>query len=143
MSKIPQWIVMDHNTMEACCQRCSQRERIPLPMPISAFAKWCEYFSDRHKFCKPTPPAPASASEQAQPTTQETTPWTGKLHHARELCDDWGCIRDEAHNLIIRVSLPTYDESRLNEHRKNKTDPTQERVDAILSALNNEKGPTP
>ena len=66
-------------------------------------------------------------------------PWTGKLRHARELCDDWGCIRDEAHNLIIRVNLPTHDESVLNKHRRTKTDPTQERVDAILTALNEER----
>jgi hypothetical protein len=63
-------------------------------------------------------------------------PWTGQLRHARRLCDDWGCIRDEADKLIIRVNLPTYDERVLNEHRRNKTDPTQERVDAILAALN-------
>jgi len=63
-------------------------------------------------------------------------PWTGRLHHARELCDDWGCIRDEAGTLIIRVNLPTHDEGVLNEHRRNKTDPTQQRVDAILTALN-------
>ena len=63
-------------------------------------------------------------------------PWIGQLHHARELCDDWGCIRDEAGTMIIRVNLPTHDESVLNEHRRNKTDPTQGRVDAILAALN-------
>jgi len=63
-------------------------------------------------------------------------PWIGQLHHARGLCDDWGCIRDEAGTMIIRVNLPTYDESVLNEHRRNKTDPTQERVDAILTSLN-------
>ena len=63
-------------------------------------------------------------------------PWIGQLHHARRLCDDWGCIRDEADQLIIRVNLPTHDEGVLNEHRRNKTDPTQERVDAILTALN-------
>ena len=63
-------------------------------------------------------------------------PWIGNLHHARRLCDDWGCIRDDADNLIIRVNLPTHEENMLNEHRRNKTDPTQERVDAILAALN-------
>ena len=63
-------------------------------------------------------------------------PWIGQLHHARKLYDDWGCIRDEAGNMMSRVSLPTHDESVLNEHRRNKTDPTQERVDAILAALN-------
>jgi hypothetical protein len=63
-------------------------------------------------------------------------PWVGNLRHARGLCDDWGYIRDEADNLIIRVNLPTHDENVLAEHRRNKTDPTQKRVDAILSALN-------
>jgi len=63
-------------------------------------------------------------------------PWVGNLRHARGPCNDWGCIRDEADNLIIRVNLPTHDENVLNEHRRNKTDPTQKRVDAILAALN-------
>jgi hypothetical protein len=39
--------------------------------------------------------------------------------------------------LIIRVNLPTHDEAVLNEHRENGTDPTQQRVYAILAALNN------
>ena len=68
--------------------------------------------------------------------THCSAPWQGKLHHASRLCDDCGCIRDEADDCIIRVPLPTYDEAVLNEHRKNKTDPTQERVDYILAALN-------
>jgi hypothetical protein len=63
-------------------------------------------------------------------------PWIGNLHHARELGDDWGWIRDESGDLIIIVNFPTHDEDVLNEHRRNKTDPTQERVDAILAALN-------
>jgi hypothetical protein len=62
--------------------------------------------------------------------------WIGNLHHARQLGDDWGWIRDDENNLIIIVQLPTHDEGVLNEHRRNKTDPTQERVDAILTALN-------
>jgi hypothetical protein len=71
MSKIPNWIILDGMTSEAVCTHCSQRERLPLPMPISSMSKWCEYFGDRHKFCKPPTPAPASASEQ---TTKGHTP---------------------------------------------------------------------
>ena len=62
--------------------------------------------------------------------------WVGHLHHSRKLCDDWGYIRDDADNLIIVVKRPDLDEEELHEHRRNKTDPTQERVDAILAALN-------
>ena len=62
--------------------------------------------------------------------------WVGKLHHARRLGDDWGCIRDEDGELIIRINLPTHAEDVLNVHRRNHTDPTQARVDAILAALN-------
>jgi hypothetical protein len=65
-----------------------------------------------------------------------SAPWVGRLRHSRNLCDDWGCIRDKADDCIIRVPLPTYDEDVLNEHRRNKTDPTQERVDYILAVLN-------
>ncbi len=68
-------------------------------------------------------------------------PWVGKLHHARRMCDDWGCIRDEADNLIIRVNFPNHSESVLCKHRRNGTDPTQNRVDWILAALNG-KGET-
>ena len=70
-----------------------------------------------------------------------SAPWAGKLRHARGLCDDWGCIRDEDGTLIIRVNLPTYDEAVLNEHRRHKTDPTQERVDFILEKLNPPNAP--
>ena len=62
--------------------------------------------------------------------------WQGKLRHSKDICDDWGCIRDESGNRIITVSLPYFDDAALNEHRRNKTDPTQDRVDAILAGLN-------
>ena len=61
--------------------------------------------------------------------------WVGKLRHSRELCDDWGFIRDESGKLIIFVPAKGSDEE-LAEHRRNKTDPTQPIVDAILDALN-------
>ncbi len=67
-------------------------------------------------------------------------PWVGMLHHSRELCDDWGFIRDESGKLIITVPV-TVPHEEWAEHRRNNTDPTQATVDAILAALNgpNEK----
>lgn len=62
-------------------------------------------------------------------------PWVGNLHHAREPCDDWGFIRDEAGKLIIAVPV-TVPHDTWAEHRRNKTDPTQPIIDAILAALN-------
>jgi hypothetical protein len=62
-------------------------------------------------------------------------PWVGVLHHSRELCDDWGYIRDEAGKLIITVPV-TVPHEEWAEHRRNNTDPTQRTVDAILDALN-------
>jgi hypothetical protein len=62
-------------------------------------------------------------------------PWVGKLHHSRELCDDWGFIRDESGKLIITVPV-TVPHEEWAEHRRNNTDPTQPTVDAILDALN-------
>jgi hypothetical protein len=50
--KIPKWIFIDAKTSEAFCERCGGREKIPMPLPITAFVKWSEYFGDRHKFCK-------------------------------------------------------------------------------------------
>jgi hypothetical protein len=61
--------------------------------------------------------------------------WVGKLHHSRELCDDWGFIRDESGKLIITVPV-TVPHEEWAEHRRNNTDPTQPIVDAILAALN-------
>jgi len=63
-------------------------------------------------------------------------PWKGKLYHDRELHADWGWIRDEDGHLIMKVLLPILTEAQILEHRKNKTDPCQERVDAILAAIN-------
>ena len=72
-----------------------------------------------------------------KPETPCSAPWAGKLHHARGgLYDDWGTIRDDNDELIIHVNLPTHNKDVLNEHRRNKTDPTQERVNYILAALN-------
>ena len=62
-------------------------------------------------------------------------PWVGMLHHSRELCDDWGFIRDETGKLIITVPV-TVPHEKWAEHRRDNTDPTQRTVDAILDALN-------
>ena len=50
--KIPPWVGVDFRTSEAVCERCGRKEKLPLPAPVTSFAKWCEYFGDRHKFCK-------------------------------------------------------------------------------------------
>ena len=73
-------------------------------------------------------------------TEQKQKPWVGKLHHANTNEDDWGSIVDETNDLIVWVAIPikSLDESILHEHRLNNTDPTQERVDAILALLNRE-----
>ena len=65
-------------------------------------------------------------------------PWVGKLRHSRELIDDWGWLRDEAGTCIIMVRIPPDQNNAdsLSDHRRNGTDPTQERVDAILALLN-------
>ena len=50
--KIPNWIFIDSETSEVYCERCGEREKPKLPMPITSFVKWSEYFGDKHKFCK-------------------------------------------------------------------------------------------
>lgn len=52
MRKIPKWIFIDSNTSEMYCDRCKEREKPILPMPVTAFVRWSEYFGDRHKYCK-------------------------------------------------------------------------------------------
>jgi len=72
---------------------------------------------------------------------QTKKPWVGKLYHAkREEYNNWGDIKDESENLILCVMVPPdqYNLETLNEHRLNNTDPTQERVGAILALLNRE-----
>jgi len=68
---------------------------------------------------------------------QCSAPWVGKLHHDREGFADWGCIRDETGAMIMLVYMPFAPWGpEAAEHRRNGTDPTQPRVDAILSSLN-------
>jgi hypothetical protein len=50
-TKIPDWIKLDCRDSSVFCERCGKREIPKLPMPVSSFAKWCEYFGDMHKFC--------------------------------------------------------------------------------------------
>jgi hypothetical protein len=63
------------------------------------------------------------------------TPWQGKLYHSRGSSDDWGTIRDERHDAIIRVPI-TLDEEKLVQHRRAGTDPTQQIVNEILNRIN-------
>jgi len=62
-------------------------------------------------------------------------PWQGKLYHSRGSSDDWGTIRDERHDAIIRVPI-TLDEEKLVEHRRAGTDPSQQIVNEILNRIN-------
>lgn len=43
------WIVVGGEG--ALCRRCGESEKIPIPMPVSAFGKWCEYFIEKHRLC--------------------------------------------------------------------------------------------
>lgn len=58
------------------------------------------------------------------------------FHHDRNPHADWGWIRDAEGNLVIIVKTPHLTPEEENEHRANKTDPAQERVDVILSKIN-------
>lgn len=70
-------------------------------------------------------------------TEQKPKPWVGKLYHAKTDEDGWGHIRDETGRLIICVQVPP-DKNDFHTYRMYNTDPTQERVDAILALLNRE-----
>jgi hypothetical protein len=63
-------------------------------------------------------------------------PWVGKLHHSRNLSDDWGFIRDSDGYLVMCLRMPRLDQEELNRHRRDGTDPTQPVVDYLLSVLN-------
>lgn len=51
-SKIPEWVMIDGNTGEAVCERCGTREKIPLPMPVTAFTDWAKSYGSKHLYCK-------------------------------------------------------------------------------------------
>lgn len=79
---------------------------------------------ERNKTSRPTPDIESPAK-----------PWQGKLSHSRGPSDDWGTIRDERQNALIRVPI-TLDEEKLVEHRRAGTDPAQQIVDEILNRIN-------
>ncbi len=78
-------------------------------------------------------PQKRAVSRKVEPIVR---PWVGNLHHAGELCDDWGCLRDETGERILTISIPDHSDAALQVHRSNDTDPTQEIVDYLLAALN-------
>jgi rRNA maturation protein Nop10 len=53
--KIPEYLYIDIAACEACCKRCGEKEKLPLPMPISALGKWAEYIAEKHKYCRKKP----------------------------------------------------------------------------------------
>lgn len=63
--------------------------------------------------------------------------WVGKLWHDRGEYSDWGIVRDETGDIIFNVNsyCSEYSDAAFD-HRRNKTDPTTPRVNALLAALN-------
>jgi len=64
------------------------------------------------------------------------------LAYRPEEYDDWGTIRfapdGEGHQrYALKVQLPTHDETVLNEHRANHTDPCEEFGRSVVTAVNN------
>ena len=55
------------------------------------------------------------------------------LQHDRNEFADWGWIRDLSGHLVLKVHTPAGAD--LDEHRRNRTDPTRARVVAVLEAL--------
>lgn len=62
--------------------------------------------------------------------------WVGQLSHDISPYADWGWIRDEAGDLIMIVKPPSLSDAEFFQHTRNKTDPAQKRVDAVLRGLN-------
>lgn len=91
-----------------------------------AFSRRALVFLDKHReLMKPAPEQPAPSK-----------PWHGKLHHDRSNHADWGWIRDEAGDLIMSIRTPNLTETELRQHRRDRTDPGQPVVEAILARLN-------
>ena len=58
------------------------------------------------------------------------------LRHDREEFADWGWIRDATGAIVYEAKIPCGTHSaEADEHRRNKTDPSQGRVDALLKAF--------
>jgi hypothetical protein len=55
------------------------------------------------------------------------------LRHDRDEFADWGWVRDQTGAIVYQVKTPAGAD--LYEHRRAKTDPTQDRVDALLMAF--------
>lgn len=70
-------------------------------------------------------------------TTQEPArcqqPIVLPLFHDRDEFGDWGWIRDQTGAIVYEAKIPQGAD--LTEHRRNKTDPSQSRVDALLKAF--------
>lgn len=56
MSKIPKWVFINSDTWEMFCERCLEREKVRLPMSVTAFLKFSKYFGERHKYCQEVKP---------------------------------------------------------------------------------------
>jgi hypothetical protein len=68
--------------------------------------------------------------------------WNGKLHHDKSPYADWGMIRDETGKLIMRVQMPYMTTDQENEHRRNRTDPSQDLIDYLLLIINKDQNQT-
>lgn len=76
-------------------------------------------------------------SEVKQPAPSgRLLPLVLPLRHDREEFADWGWIRDAMGEIVYQAKLPCCPNSEeADEHRRNKTDPCQPRVDALLHAF--------
>ena len=55
------------------------------------------------------------------------------LRHDRDKFADWGWVRDQTNAIVYVAKTPSGAD--LDAHRRAKTDPSQERVDALLKAF--------
>jgi hypothetical protein len=115
------------------------RWKLPVAKLLESIAdSWQKYWEDEGK--------PGTREEALEEAWLErlhpiVVPWVGKLRHDREKFADWGWIRDEAGELIFKVPIPLcLSEEDLQKYRREKIDPTQARVDALLNALNGHNG---
>jgi len=45
------WCVCGPGNNQVQCLRCGAVENIPVPLSIEAFAKWGQYFQEKHRHC--------------------------------------------------------------------------------------------
>lgn len=100
-------------------QDIAHQQTFPTQSPLESLIPWFGGVRPAHDI-----------GYQQTPSTQPPLPWVGELYHDRTEGSDWGWIRDETGSLICCVQLPKGAD--LDEHRRNGTDPTQARVDALL-----------